>query len=313
VVSHLALWTYRCPHHYPHHPLLMELRVNCLNPMISGRIRKWGIILICKLAVTSLLSVSGLERNPLIAVNRITRLWASFLLHQALQSKVRLPGEILPESRFLGQWAVRLFLPDTNLEAKTRCRTLLVRQRMKGKRGRSHDCSGALVKDSVCGPFPFIHFHDLIHLRHTTDKSQAALAYPPRAVFGVPLEEALDVAQIANLPAIVFRCIQYLEAKKADQEEGIYRLSGSSAVIKNLKDRFNSGEDAISNHRLIYLLMACRGRRRSFGLGRVLGSARRRRPSQKLFTRTACEYLNSGTASEIFSRHRYEMQSLSIL
>ena len=55
------------------------------------------------------------------------------------------------------------------------------------------------------------------------------------------LEEALEVAQICNLPAIVFRSIQYLEAKKADQEEGIYRLSGSSAVIKNLKDRFNSG------------------------------------------------------------------------
>ena len=55
------------------------------------------------------------------------------------------------------------------------------------------------------------------------------------------LDDALDVAQIANLPAIVFRSIQYLEAKKADQEEGIYRLSGSSAVIKSLKDRFNMG------------------------------------------------------------------------
>lgn len=55
------------------------------------------------------------------------------------------------------------------------------------------------------------------------------------------LEESLDVAQIASLPAIVFRCIQYLEAKKAEQEEGIYRLSGSSAVIKSLKDRFNAG------------------------------------------------------------------------
>lgn len=63
----------------------------------------------------------------------------------------------------------------------------------------------------------------------------------PRAVFGVSLEESLDVAEIASLPAIVFRCIQYLEAKKADQEEGIYRLSGSSAVIKALKDRFNNG------------------------------------------------------------------------
>lgn len=55
------------------------------------------------------------------------------------------------------------------------------------------------------------------------------------------MEESLEVAQIANLPAIVFRCIKYLEVKKADQEEGIYRLSGSSAVIKSLKDRFNSG------------------------------------------------------------------------
>jgi RalA-binding protein 1 len=66
-------------------------------------------------------------------------------------------------------------------------------------------------------------------------------------VFGVTLDEALDVAQIANLPAIVFRCIQYLESKEADQEEGIYRLSGSSAVIKSLKDRFNMGRSAISS------------------------------------------------------------------
>ncbi|KAJ7257866.1 hypothetical protein B0H12DRAFT_1282145 [Mycena haematopus] len=70
-----------------------------------------------------------------------------------------------------------------------------------------------------------------------------AMTFVPRAVFGVTLEESLDVAQIANLPAIVFRCIQYLEAKKADQEEGIYRLSGSSAVIKSLKDRFNMEGD----------------------------------------------------------------------
>ncbi|KZT70743.1 RhoGAP-domain-containing protein [Daedalea quercina L-15889] len=64
-----------------------------------------------------------------------------------------------------------------------------------------------------------------------------------RAVFGVTLDESLDVAQIASLPAIVFRCIQYLEAKQAEQEEGIYRLSGSSAVIKSLKDRFNTEGD----------------------------------------------------------------------
>ncbi|KAG1907741.1 uncharacterized protein F5891DRAFT_996799 [Suillus fuscotomentosus] len=70
-----------------------------------------------------------------------------------------------------------------------------------------------------------------------------AIVHIPRAVFGVPLEESIEVAEIARLPAVVFRCIQYLEAKKADQEEGIYRLSGSSAVIKGLKDRFNAEGD----------------------------------------------------------------------
>ncbi|KAJ1306657.1 hypothetical protein OPQ81_007652 [Rhizoctonia solani] len=64
-----------------------------------------------------------------------------------------------------------------------------------------------------------------------------------RAVFGIPLQDSLTIAQIANLPAIVFRCIEYLEAKRADQEEGIYRLSGSSAVIKSLKDKFNAEGD----------------------------------------------------------------------
>ncbi|KAF8582759.1 RhoGAP-domain-containing protein [Ramaria rubella] len=65
----------------------------------------------------------------------------------------------------------------------------------------------------------------------------------PKAVFAVSISDSLSVAQIASLPAVVFRCIQYLEAKKADQEEGIYRLSGSSAVIKSLKDRFNAEGD----------------------------------------------------------------------
>ncbi|EGN92200.1 hypothetical protein SERLA73DRAFT_117654 [Serpula lacrymans var. lacrymans S7.3] len=69
------------------------------------------------------------------------------------------------------------------------------------------------------------------------------VAHVSRAVFGIPLEESLEVAEIARLPAVVFRSIQYLEAKKAEQEEGIYRLSGSSAVIKSLKDRFNTEGD----------------------------------------------------------------------
>jgi RalA-binding protein 1 len=64
-----------------------------------------------------------------------------------------------------------------------------------------------------------------------------------RPVFAVPLTDSIAVASVANLPAIVFRCIEWLEAKKAEQEEGIYRLSGSSAVIKGLKDRFDAEGD----------------------------------------------------------------------
>jgi RalA-binding protein 1 len=75
---------------------------------------------------------------------------------------------------------------------------------------------------------------------------QAAEKFPlSRAVFGASLEEAvyltrppgLDVA----LPAVVHRCIEYLEAKNASEEEGIFRLSGSNVVIKGLREKFNTG------------------------------------------------------------------------
>ncbi len=67
----------------------------------------------------------------------------------------------------------------------------------------------------------------------------------PRPVFGVPLAEAVAISshEGAHLPSVVFRCIEYLERRDAASEEGIYRLSGSSAVIKGLKDRFNAEGD----------------------------------------------------------------------
>src|SRR6267142_1707219 len=91
-------------------------------------------------------------------------------------------------------------------------------------------------------------------------------------VFGIPLEESLEVATIAGLPAIVFRCIEYLEKMEADQEEGIYRLSGSSAVIKNLKDKFNSGM-VIShcNASNMPTDLVTRGGRGPASRGRILG------------------------------------------
>lgn len=64
-----------------------------------------------------------------------------------------------------------------------------------------------------------------------------------RQAFGASLAEAVrynaPVDVRVPLPAVVYRCIQYLEAKNAISEEGIFRLSGSNVVIKQLKERFN--------------------------------------------------------------------------
>jgi RalA-binding protein 1 len=64
-----------------------------------------------------------------------------------------------------------------------------------------------------------------------------------RQAFGATLAEAVrynsPVDVRVPLPAVVYRCIQYLEAKNAISEEGIFRLSGSNVVIKQLRERFN--------------------------------------------------------------------------
>ncbi|CAG8620903.1 22827_t:CDS:2 [Cetraspora pellucida] len=63
-----------------------------------------------------------------------------------------------------------------------------------------------------------------------------------KIVFGIPLDQAIAVARIKEgyeLPAVVFRCIEYLDANDAEKEEGIYRLSGAAMTLKHLKDRFN--------------------------------------------------------------------------
>lgn len=72
---------------------------------------------------------------------------------------------------------------------------------------------------------------------------QNAYQGPVRQVFGAPLAEAVryNAPTDANvpIPAVVYRCIQYLDAKNAILEEGIFRLSGSNVVIKALRERFN--------------------------------------------------------------------------
>ncbi|KAL4940796.1 hypothetical protein BDV06DRAFT_14017 [Aspergillus oleicola] len=68
-----------------------------------------------------------------------------------------------------------------------------------------------------------------------------------KPVFGIPLVEAVrDCAPFdvdVDLPAVVYRCLEYLRAKGAEFEEGIFRLSGSNVVVKALRERFNTEGD----------------------------------------------------------------------
>ena len=68
-----------------------------------------------------------------------------------------------------------------------------------------------------------------------------------KAAFGAPLADAVEYCGPRGvdvcLPAVVYRCLEYLESKEVSREEGIFRMSGSNVVIKGLKKRFNAEGD----------------------------------------------------------------------
>lgn len=68
-----------------------------------------------------------------------------------------------------------------------------------------------------------------------------------KAAFGAPLAEAVEYCAPHGidvcLPAVVYRCLEYLEVKDAAGEEGIFRMSGSNVVIRGLRGRFNAEGD----------------------------------------------------------------------
>jgi len=67
---------------------------------------------------------------------------------------------------------------------------------------------------------------------------------PPKPMFGQPLEEVVRRPDNLNqlVPLLVTNAISYLNAK-ALHIEGIFRLSGSNAQIKELKRSFDAGEE----------------------------------------------------------------------
>lgn len=77
-----------------------------------------------------------------------------------------------------------------------------------------------------------------------------------RGPFGALVEVAVrhhTVDVNVPLPTVVYRCIQFLDHQNAVAEEGIFRLSGSNVVIKQLRERFNTeGDVDLINNRMSY-------------------------------------------------------------
>lgn len=67
-------------------------------------------------------------------------------------------------------------------------------------------------------------------------------------VFGSDLKTCLSIASHIYqgqhiIPSVVYRCLEYLYRNHAIEEEGIFRLSGSSSLIKSLQEQFDHLHD----------------------------------------------------------------------
>lgn len=67
-------------------------------------------------------------------------------------------------------------------------------------------------------------------------------------VFGSTLDKCLQLSSHSyqgkyDIPTVVYRCLEFLYKNRGIQEEGIFRLSGSSALIKSLQEQFDREYD----------------------------------------------------------------------
>lgn len=101
-------------------------------------------------------------------------------------------------------------------------------------------------------------------VRPITPNAEDPLEPPANPLqFGIPLANAVEVTRATipcELPAVVYRCIEYLDANNAVLEEGIYRQSGSTSVINELRQRFDKdGDYNILNSNVYYDVHAVAG------------------------------------------------------
>ncbi|KAF3904073.1 hypothetical protein ABW21_db0203862 [Orbilia brochopaga] len=97
------------------------------------------------------------------------------------------------------------------------------------------------------GVFGFMHHKSSSDAPPENLQSMSMKIPPSRCVFGASLGDAVEVSRPPDvglaIPSVVYRSIEYLDARNACQEEGIFRLSGSNTAIKMLRDRFNTNVD----------------------------------------------------------------------
>jgi len=122
-----------------------------------------------------------------------------------------------------------------------------------GKSAEDKKAEKAAKKRSIWGFKQRISSNSEDQGKQPAGHQQAVERFPlSRSVFGATLEEAVYLTKPPGvevaLPSVVYRCIEYLDAKNASDEEGIFRLSGSNVVIKGLREKFNTGRH--NHHRL---------------------------------------------------------------
>ncbi|KAI5857874.1 hypothetical protein BZA05DRAFT_415257 [Tricharina praecox] len=117
-----------------------------------------------------------------------------------------------------------------------------------GKSAEDKKAEKAAKKRSIWGFKQRISSNSEDQGKQPAGHQQAVERFPlSRSVFGATLEEAVYLTKPPGvevaLPSVVYRCIEYLDAKNASDEEGIFRLSGSNVVIKGLREKFNTEAD----------------------------------------------------------------------
>ncbi|XP_048802288.1 protein FAM13A-like isoform X3 [Lagopus muta] len=87
-----------------------------------------------------------------------------------------------------------------------------------------------------------------IQVRHTTSKVSPDPQFSRERAFGAPLEALTKNATQCGVPSLVTQMVEYLEVFGL-QHVGIFRISGSVNKIKELKQKYNQGEEVdLINH-----------------------------------------------------------------